>query len=181
MALRCLMLSAAFVAVLAPGLANGDEPRRQRQPAGHDNALRGKAPKQEDADASAQLFDSSRLESTGSLLLEDIMKLIRQSPRLADEVNSALDEIKTTPQDIACIGRRMDGRWRYLAGARVQPYICRFGARWLEISADLRVYGRRGESYRTVSEIATTNARTIKESNPRWTWTSTRPREWLLE
>ena len=63
----------------------------------------------------------------------------------------------------------------------MQPYICRIGERWLEISADLRVNGARGESYVTVSDVAMKNAKAVKETNPRWTWTNTKPRDWFLE
>ena len=182
--LRHLVPLAAALAILAPALANGDEPRKSRLLAGHDSEPRdrpGAAPAPKPPEPPTQIFDSSRLEGTGALLLADIMKLVRQSSRLADEVASALDETKVVSQDVVCIGRRMDGRWRYLAGARVQPYVCRIGNRWLELTAELRVLGRRGESYQTVSEVAAANARTISETNPRWNWTSERPREWLLE
>jgi hypothetical protein len=140
-----------------------------------------KPPQADTAPAPDVVFDSRRLEGTGTLLLEEIMGLVRQSPRLMDEVQSALRDINKTAQDITCIGKRIDGRWRYLAGARVQPYICGIGERWLEISADLRVSGARGESYVTVSDVAIKNAKAVKETNPRWTWTNTKPRDWFLE
>ena len=109
------------------------------------------------------------------------MPLVRQAPRLKDEVGSALRQANAKAQDVICIGRRIDGSWKHLAGARVQPYVCKIGERWLEITAELRISGARGERYSTVSDIAAQNARTIKETNPRWNWTSIKPRDWLLE
>lgn len=127
------------------------------------------------------LFDSRRIEGVGTLLLEDVMPLVRQAPRLRDEVDAALREANKTAQDVICIGKRIDGSWKFLAGARVQPYACKIGERWLEITAELRVSGAGGEHYSTVSDIAAQNARTIKETSPRWTWTTTKPRDWFLE
>jgi hypothetical protein len=127
------------------------------------------------------LFDSRRIEAVGTLLLEDIMPLVRQAPRLKDEVDTALGDAAKTVQDVTCIGRRIDGGWKHLAGARVQPYACKIGNRWLEISAELRISGASGEHYSTISELAAQNARSIKETNPRWTWTTAKPRDWFLE
>lgn len=140
-----------------------------------------KAPKPAPAPPADTLFDSRRLEGTGTLLLDDIMRLVRQAPRLADEVAAALRETNKSPQDITCIGKRIGGDWHHLAGARVQPYVCKIGTRWLQISAELYVRGARGESYSTVNSIAKENAKDIKESNPRWTWTNEKPPEWFLE
>lgn len=127
------------------------------------------------------LFDSRRIEAVGTLLIEDIMPLIRQAPRLKDEVDAALRESDKKAQEITCIGRRIDGSWKHLAGARVQPYACKIGERWLEITAELRISGASGEHYSTVSDLAAQNAKSIKETNPRWTWTTTKPRDWFLE
>ena len=140
-----------------------------------------KAPQPEAAIPPDVLFDSRRIEGAGTLLLDDIMALVGQAPRLRDEVQAALQEINQMPKDITCIGKRIDGRWKYLAGARVQPYVCKIGTRWLELSADLHISGTRGEPYSTVSDIAAQNAKTIKETNPRWTWTTVKPSSWFLE
>ncbi len=140
-----------------------------------------KAPQVDNSASPGVIFDSRRLEGAGTLLLDEIMTLVRQAPRLRNEVESALREINKMPKDITCIGKRIDGRWKHLAGARVQPYVCKIGERWLEISAELRMSGVRGENYSTVSDIAAKNATTIKETNPRWTWATTKPREWFLE
>ena len=134
-----------------------------------------------EAQTSDTLFDSRRIEAVGTLLLDDIMPLVRQAPRFKDEIGSALRQAKAKAQDVICIGRRIDGSWKHLAGARVQPYVCKIGERWLEITAELRISGARGERYSTVSDIAAQNARTIKETNPRRTWTTIKPRDWLLE
>ena len=134
-----------------------------------------------EAQPSDALFNSRRIEAVGTLLLDDIMPLVRQAPRLKDEVGSALRQANVKAQDVICIGRRIDGTWKHLAGARVQPYVCKIGERWLEITAELRISGARGERYSTVSDIAAQNARTIKETKPHWNWVSIKPRDWLLE
>ena len=131
--------------------------------------------------ADAPPFDSRRIEAIGTLLLDDIMPLVRQAPRLKDKVGSALRQANVKAQDVICIGRRIDGTWKHLAGTRVQPYVCKIGQRWLEITAEVRISGARGERYSTVSDIAAQNARTIKETKPRWNWVSIKPRDWLLE
>ena len=157
----------------APRPARNPEVAAARPPA--------KAPQPAPLPPSDTLFDSRRIEGVGTLLLDDIMPLIRQAPRLKDEVDTALRDANAKAQDVICIGRRIDGSWKHLAGARVQPYACKIGQRWLEITAELRVIGTSGEHYSTVNDIAAQNARTIKETNPRWNWTTTKPREWFLE
>jgi hypothetical protein len=127
------------------------------------------------------MFDARGIDGTGTLLLQDIMGLVRQAPRLQSEVDAALRQINKTAAEVTCVGKRIDGRWRYLAGARIQPYACRFGERWLEINAELRVLGRRGESYEKVSEPAMKGARVVRETNPRWNWTTEKPRDWFLD
>lgn len=126
------------------------------------------------------LFDSRRIEGVGTLALAEIMRLVRQNQRLRDEVDAALREAAKSADEITCIGKRI-GNWKYLAGARVQPYTCKIGERWLEITADLRVSGAGGEHYSTVSDIAAQNATRVSETNPRWTWTDTKPSNWPLE
>jgi hypothetical protein len=128
-----------------------------------------------------RVFDTRQIEGGGTLLLKDIMALVRQSPLLASEVAAALKKLGRTPADTPCVGKHLDGRWRHLAGARVEPYVCRIGERWLEIRADLEVRGRRGETYVTASDITRRNARSVRESNPRWTWRTTRPADWILD
>src|SRR5204863_7950571 len=126
-------------------------------------------------------FESRRLEDTGTLLLDEIMALVQQAPRLRDDVETALRALNKTPQEITCIGKRVSGRWRHLPGARVQPYTCKIGEQWLEISADLRITGSRGEGYQTDSDVAAQNAKEIKETNPRWNWSNEQPSSWFLE
>src|SRR5262245_35751037 len=59
-----------------------------------------------EAPPSDTLFDSRRIEAVGTLQLDDIMPLVRQAPRLKDEVDSALRQANAKAQDIICIGRR---------------------------------------------------------------------------
>jgi hypothetical protein len=43
------------------------------------------------------------------------------------------------------------------------------------------VRGKGGESYAIVSDVAMKNARSTKETNPRWSWTDQKPKDWFLE
>jgi hypothetical protein len=180
-ALRCTVLLTAFLILLAPAGADVYKRRSKAMDSQPQPPSLSRTPDAATPVPPDRVFDSRRLEGTGTLLLEDIMGLVRQAPRLSDEVASALRESNKASRDIACIGKRIDGGWRYLAGARVQPYICKIGDRWLQIDADPVVRGARGETYVTVSDIAKKNAKAIRESNPRWNWTTTKPREWFLE
>ena len=174
-----MALSISVLAVLAPARA---APVEESRPSAVRGERRPEQPRNvPDSAPPHRLFDTRQLEGGGTIVLEDIMRLVRQSPRLASEVRAALRTLGQTPKHIVCIGKHLDGRWRYLAGARVEPYVCRFGERWLEIRADLRLQGRRGESYVTASEVTRKNARQIRETNPRWTWTEAKPSEWVLD
>jgi hypothetical protein len=181
LALRCAAVLAAVLVLLPPAGADVFKRRAKPMEVYPQVPPPAKTPDVGGPAPSDRLFDSRRLEGTGTLLLGDIMNLVRQSSRLADEVTSALRDVKKQASEIVCIGKRMDGGWQYLAGARVQPYICKIGDRWLELGADPVVRGARGETYVALSEVARKNARSVKESNPRWTWTSEKPRAWFLE
>jgi hypothetical protein len=178
-ALRCTVLLTAFLILPAPADADVYKRRSKAMDGQPQPPSLSKTPQAVTPVPPDRVFDSRRLEGTGSLSLQDIMGLVRQAPRLSDEVASALRESNIVSKDVGCIGKRIDGGWRYLAGARVQPYICKIGDRWLQIDADPVVRGARGETYVTVSEIAKQNAKAIRESNPRWNWTTTKPRDWL--
>ncbi len=54
-----------------------------------------------------------------------------------------------------------------LGGLRVSPYSCDFGAKWLGIDATVRITGRRGEVFETITPRAmTTDGDPAKE--PPW-------------
>jgi hypothetical protein len=174
------VLFAALALALCPGTGSaGGTPLPVAADPGQ--LVRRPGPPARSKPADGSTFDTRQFESVGTMLLADIGRLVRRSPILAGEVKAALRELKKTPNDITCIGRRIDGGWRYLAGARVQPYACQIGKRWLEIQAELRILGRRGEIYTRAGRAAMKNARIIREVRPRWNWTDQRPQDWILD
>jgi hypothetical protein len=76
------------------------------------------------------------------------MPLIGSSKELRAQVNQALAERKKKPAEIFCDGMRFPGQWTQLGSARVSPYSCDFGDKWLQIAATVRLTDRRGSSVR---------------------------------
>jgi hypothetical protein len=71
-------------------------------------------------------------------------------------------------------------------GYRVSPYICDFGAMWLQIHATVRITDRRGQAFETITTNAMNNATNVSETNLTWKWTTEFPpevpinmREWI--
>jgi predicted methyltransferase len=123
----------------------------------------------------AMAFDTSKLGQGGSLPLSDIMPLISKTAQLQSEVNKALAEAKKKPDDLMCDGMRFPGQWVHLAGERVSPYTCDFGAKWLQIDATVRITDRNGRRVETITPKAMKNATKVSETNLRWKWTTEDP------
>ena len=123
----------------------------------------------------AVAFDTGKLGQGGSLTLDEIMPLIATSTRLRAQVNEALKQRKKKPADILCDGMRFPGQWTQLGGARVSPYSCDFGGKWLQIEATVRITDRRGRAFETITPEAMKNAATVRETNPTWKWTTEDP------
>jgi len=94
---------------------------------------------------------------------------------LRAQVNQALAERKKKPAEIFCDGMRFPGQWTQLGGARVSPYSCDFGDNWLQIEATVRVTDRRGRTFETITPESMKSAATVRETNPRWKWTTEDP------
>ena len=120
-------------------------------------------------------FDTSQLGQGGSLALDEIIPLIGSSKELRAQVNQALAERKKKPAQIFCDGMRFPGQWTQLGGARVSPYSCDFGGRWLQIEATVRVTDRRGRTFETITPESMKSAATVRETNPRWKWMTEDP------
>ena len=127
------------------------------------------------AEFSAVGFDTSQLGQGGSLALDEIMPLIGSSKELRAQVNQALAERKKKPAEIFCDGMRFPGQWTQLGSARVSRYSCDFGDKWLQIAATVRLTDRRGRAFETITPEAMKSAATIRETNPRWKWTTEDP------
>ena len=120
-------------------------------------------------------FDTNQLGQGGSLALDEIMPLIGSSKELRAQVNQALAERKKKPAEIFCDGMRFPGQWTQIGGARVSPYSCDFGDKWLQIEATVRLTDRRGRAFETITSEAIKSAATIRETNPKWKWTTEDP------
>jgi hypothetical protein len=123
----------------------------------------------------AAAFDTSKLGQRGSLLLADIIPIIGKSKELKREVNQALAQSKKKQGDVVCDGMRFPGQWTHLAGKRVSPYNCDFGARWLQIHATVRLTDRNGRIFETITPEAMKNAAKISETNLKWKWETEDP------
>ena len=62
-------------------------------------------------------------------------------------------------------------------GGRTAPSVCNIGEKWIEIRANVRLTGRGGRVYEKIDTAAKKNARTIKQTNPTWTWADRDPSE----
>ncbi len=123
----------------------------------------------------ALAFDTSKLGQWGSLPLSDIMPLIGKTPKLQSEVASALRDAKKTADNLMCDGMRFPGAWVNLGGERVAPYTCEFAGKWLQINAEVRVTGKNGRVFATVSRTAMQHATNVSETNVTWKWSTTDP------
>jgi hypothetical protein len=121
----------------------------------------------------AWAFDTSKLGQGGSLPLDDVRPLIDKSPKLKDEVTSALAKAGKKAEEIICSGARFPREWVTLGGARVAPYECEIGDQTLTIRADVRITGRKGKAYEKITRDAMKNAETVTEDNPTWSWAKT--------
>ena len=122
--------------------------------------------------SSALAFDTSKIGQWGSLFLDDLAPVIAKSAQLQQEINQALSEGSKKQEDVLCFGMRFPGSWKNLGGLRVSPYTCDFGAKWLEIHAAVRITGRRGQAFETISGRAMKNATNVSETNLNWKWTT---------
>ncbi len=118
----------------------------------------------------AAAFDTSTLGQYGSLMLDDLTKLIDQSPKLKQEIDQMLAEKHRTADKVICGGQRFPREWEAFGGRRVAPYDCNFGGKWLYIGADVRIMGPNGVEYKATSDDAMRDADTVTETNLVWHW-----------
>lgn len=127
------------------------------------------------AASTAHAFDTSRLGQGGSIPLNDLGRLVRQSSQLQHEINEALAAAGKKADEIVCVGHRFPPDWSHLGGARVAPYTCDFNGKWLQIRAAVRLSGADGRVYDSASPQAMRMADGVGETRPSWTWTKTDP------
>ncbi|HEY9614034.1 hypothetical protein [Allocoleopsis sp.] len=72
----------------------------------------------------------------GTLGLDEIMPLIRQSKKLTGEVNAALKKTGQKANQINCVAVRLGNHFEPLSAYRVAPFDCRFASnKFLHIEA----------------------------------------------
>jgi hypothetical protein len=125
--------------------------------------------------SSALAFDTSKLGQWGSMPLDDLTPLIAKSARLQQKISDVLSEGDKKQEDLTCFGMRFSGPWKNLGGLRVSPYACDFGAMRLQINATVRITGRRGQAFETITAKAMDNATNVSETNLNWKWTTEDP------
>ncbi len=81
------------------------------------------------------LFPNTALAG-GTLSLNEIMPLIRQSKNLMGEVNTALKKTGQKADQVTCITVRLGSHFESLSAYRVAPFDCRFASnKFLHIEA----------------------------------------------
>lgn len=125
--------------------------------------------------APAHAFDTAKLGQWGSLPLSDMAPLIDKNPKLQSEIKAALADSGKTADTENCIGARFPGAWVNLGGERVAPYTCPFKGKWLKINATVRLVGRHGRVFATVSPTAMRLATDARQTNVTWQWSTTDP------
>jgi hypothetical protein len=126
----------------------------------------------------AMAFDSTKLDQGGSLILDDMSKLIEQAPRLKQEVGDMLAEKHKKMDEIICTGMRFSSAWKELGGVRVAPYDCDFKGKWLHIDAQVRLFDRKGHEFKSISRAAMQNTVKFTQSHPTWKWSDKPPPDW---
>jgi hypothetical protein len=121
-------------------------------------------------------FDTRTL-GYGSLFVSDFMSVIKSSPKLEQELVTALAAAKQTPEDQLCEAPRFPGPWKHLRGEHVAPFTCHIGDKWLQIRATLQVTGPKRVVYEAESAAAAKRADKISQTHLQWTWTSEDPRK----
>src|SRR6266487_3658693 len=124
---------------------------------------------------SALAFDTNKLGQWGSLFLDERAPDVAKAARRQQEIDEGLSQAEKKEGEVKCFGMRFPGQWKNLGGLRVSPYICDFGAMWLQIHATVRIADRRGHVFETITDKAMNNATNVSETNLNWKWTTERP------
>ena len=116
------------------------------------------------------LIWSSPAWAPGSLGLDEVLKAVKGSPKLAAEINAELKKDGLKAEDVICIGARFGRHWEYLGGMRAAPYECKIGKREITIEADQALFDAKGKPLGDVNDADPARAKTLRETNFRWKW-----------
>lgn len=108
----------------------------------------------------------------GSLGLDEVLTAAEKAPKLVAEIKAELDKNSLKVADVICTAARHGNHWKYLGGGRAAPYECDIGKRSITIEADRIYFDARGKSLGNLDKADPKRAKTFKEDNFRWSWTT---------
>jgi hypothetical protein len=119
----------------------------------------------------AWLASGAVAHAEGTLGLDEVLAAVAKAPKLVTEIQTELARTNLKAADVTCIGARHGNHWTYLGGGRAAPYECEIGKRTVSIEADRIYFDARGKSLGDLDKADPKRAKTLKESNFKWTWT----------
>jgi hypothetical protein len=108
----------------------------------------------------------------GSLALDEVLAAVAKAPNLVAEIQAELEKNGLKVADVICGAARHGNHWKYLGGGRAAPYECEIGKREITIEADRIYFDPRGKSLGNLDKADPKRAKTFKEDNFRWNWTT---------
>ena len=108
----------------------------------------------------------------GTLGLDEVLTAVAKTPKLVAEIRAELDKNSLKAADVTCIAARHGNHWIYLGGGRAAPYECEIGRRSIKIEADRVYFASRGKPLGNLDKADPKRAKTFKEDNFRWNWTT---------
>jgi hypothetical protein len=120
--------------------------------------------------AAAVFVGPARAE--GTLGLGEVLTAVAKAPKLVSEIQHELDSNNLKADAVTCIGARHGNQWKYLGGGRAAPYQCDIGKRSIKIEADRIYFDPNGKSLGDVEKADPKRAKTFREDNFQWEWTT---------
>lgn len=109
----------------------------------------------------------------GSLGLDEVITAVAKAPNLVAEIQAELDNNGLKADAVICTAARHGNQWKYLGGGRAAPYECEIGKRSITIEADRVYFDPKGKLLGDLDKADPKRAKTFKEDNFRWDWTTT--------
>ena len=120
----------------------------------------------------ASIILSAPVYAGGSLPLDEVLTAVAKAPKLVGEIQAELDKSDLKAGGVICGAARHGNQWKYLGGGRAAPYECEIGKRSIVIEADRIYFDPKGKSLGDVDKADPKRAKTFKEDNFRWSWTT---------
>lgn len=123
--------------------------------------------------AAGSTFFAASVRAEGSLGLDEVLAAVARAPKLVAEIQAELDKNNLKAPGVTCIAARHGNQWKYLGGGRAAPYECEIGKRSITIEADRVYFDPKGKLLGDLDKADPKRAKTFREDNFRWDWTST--------